>query len=273
LSVSLVRDSSGSPLYFISQIEDISARREVDRMKSEFLSTVSHELRTPLTSIRGALGLIDAGALGVLPEKAQGMVEIAHHNSQRLVRIINDILDVEKIESGKLEMQIESVPLAAFLEQAAAVHVSYGAKHVVRFIIEPPGAGVSVLANPHRLMQVMANLLSNAAKFSPPGAEVRVRAIEQIARVRIEVTDRGTGIPEAFRARVFEKFAQADSSTSRQFHGTGLGLSISRELIKAMHGTIGFDTVTGEGTTFYFELPRAGESLQLPRRAHQRSPR
>jgi PAS domain S-box-containing protein len=263
LSVSLVRDSSGSPLYFISQIEDIGARREVDRMKSEFLSTVSHELRTPLTSIRGALGLIDAGALGVLPEKAQGMVEIAHHNSQRLVRIINDILDVEKIESGKLEMQIESVPLAAFLEQAAAVHVSYGAKHVVRFIIEPPGAGVSVLANPHRLMQVMANLLSNAAKFSPPGGEVRVRAIERGARVCIEVTDRGTGIPEAFRARVFEKFAQADSSTSRQFHGTGLGLSISRELIKAMHGTMGFSTVTGEGTTFYFDLPRAGESLPM----------
>jgi len=263
LSVSLVRDSDGKPLYFISQIEDISARKEIDRMKSEFISTVSHELRTPLTSIRGALGLIGAGALGVLPEKAQGMVEIAHHNSERLVRIVNDILDVEKIESGNLEMQIESVPITAFLEQAAAFHLPYGVKHDVRFIVEPPVAGASVLADPHRLMQVMANLLSNAAKFSPPGGEVRVRAIERGARVCIEVTDRGTGIPEAFRARVFEKFAQADSSTSRQFHGTGLGLSISRELIKAMHGTMGFSTVTGEGTTFYFDLPRAGESLPM----------
>jgi len=260
LSVSLVRNSIGAPLYFISQMEDISARKEVDRMKSEFLSTVSHELRTPLTSIRGALGLIDAGALGVLPEKAQGMVEIAHHNSERLVRIINDILDVETIESGKLEMQIENVPIAAFLEQAAASHLPFGAKHDVRFIIEPPAAGVCVLADPHRLMQVMANLLSNAAKFSPPGAEVRVRAIERCAQVRIEVTDHGTGIPEAFRARVFEKFAQADSSASRRFQGTGLGLSITRELIKAMRGTVGFDTITGEGTTFYFELPRAGQS-------------
>ena len=191
------------------------------------------------------------------------MVEIAHHNSERLVRIVNDILDVEKIESGNLEMQIESVPITAFLEQAAAFHLPYGVKHDVRFIVEPPVAGASVLADPHRLMQVMANLLSNAAKFSPPGGEVRVRAIERGARVCIEVTDRGTGIPEAFRARVFEKFAQADSSTSRQFHGTGLGLSISRELIKAMHGTMGFSTVTGEGTTFYFDLPRAGESLPM----------
>jgi len=234
-------------------------------MKSEFLSTVSHELRTPLTSIRGALGLIEAGVLGVLPEKARGMLTIAHHNSERLVRIINDILDVEKIASGKIEMQIESVPIATFLEQAAAFHLPYGVRHDVRFIVEPTAADVSVLADPHRLMQVMANLLSNAAKFSPPGAEVRVRALEHVARVRIEVIDRGTGIPEEFRARVFEKFAQADSSTSRLFAGTGLGLSITRDLITAMKGVIGFDTITGEGTTFYFELPRAGKLLQLSR--------
>jgi CheY-like chemotaxis protein len=225
---------------------------------------VSHELRTPLTSIRGALGLIDAGALGDLPEKAQGMVKIAHQNSERLVRIINDILDVEKIEAGKLEVQLESVPLTAFLAQAAAVNQPYGAKHDVRFFIEAPLADACVLADPHRLMQVMANLLSNAAKFSPPGAEVCIRAVEHDERVRIEVQDHGTGIPEAFRVRVFERFAQADSSTSRNFAGTGLGLNITREIIKAMNGTIGFETVSGEGTTFHFELPRAKEVLQLP---------
>ena len=265
LSVSLVRDSRGVPSYFISQIEDVTERVAVDRMKSEFISTVSHELRTPLTSIRGALGLIGAGVFGELPEKARGMVEIAHQNSERLVRIINDILDVEKITSGKMEMQIENVPVAAFLSQAAVFHQPYGAKHEVRIIVEPPFVDASVLADPHRLMQVMANLLSNAAKFSPPGAEVRVRASECGARVRFEVVDRGTGIPEAFRGRVFEKFAQADSSSSRRFAGTGLGLSITRDFILAMNGTIGFDTVTGEGTTFHFELPCAHQTLQLPR--------
>lgn len=264
VSVSLVRDARGAPLYLISQIEDISERKEGERIKREFIATVSHELRTPLTSIRGALGLINAGALGDLPEKAEAMVKIAYQNSERLVRIVNDILDVEKLEAGKLDVQLESVPLTAFLAQAAAVNQPYGAKHAVRFFIEAPLADACVLADPHRLMQVMSNLLSNAAKFSPPGAEVRIRAVKHHERVRIEVQDHGTGIPEAFRGRIFEKFAQADSSTSRNFAGTGLGLNITRELIKAMNGTIGFDTVTGEGTTFHFELPRAEEVLQLP---------
>jgi PAS domain S-box-containing protein len=264
LNVSLVRDATGKPLYFISQIEDVTGRREVERMKSEFISTVSHELRTPLTSIRGALGLIDAGVLGELPREAQAMVAIAHQNSERLVRIINDILDVDKIGSGKLAMQIESMPVAEFLEKAAAFHQPYGAKHEVRFVVEAPSVCANVLADPHRLMQVIANLLSNAAKFSPPGAEVRVRAVQHGARVRIEVQDRGTGIPEAFRAHVFEKFAQADSSTSRRFAGTGLGLSITRGLLKAMHGTIDFETATGRGTTFYFELPCAAPAPLAP---------
>src|ERR1700722_5850082 len=273
VSVSLVKDASGAPLYMISQIEDISERKEGERIKREFIATVSHELRTPLTSIRGALGLINAGVLGELPEKAQGMVKIAYQNSERLVRIINDILDVEKMESGKLEVQLESVPLAAFLAQAAAFNQPYGAKHEVRFVVEAQLADACVIADPHRLMQVMANLLSHAAKFSPPGAEVRIRALERHARVRIEVQDHGTGIPEAFRARIFEKFAQADSSTSRRFAGTGLGLNITRELVEAMNGTIGFESITGEGTTFHFELPRAQQVLQLPHCAPRPQPR
>jgi PAS domain S-box-containing protein len=264
LSLSLVRDSSGEPLYFISQVEDITERREVDRMKSEFISTVSHELRTPLTSIRGALGLIDAGVLGQLPEMAESMVKIAHQNSERLVRIINDILDVEKISAGKLELQIEDVPIAELLEQALETNQPHAVKHGVRFVLEAIPADTSVIADPDRLLQVMANLLSNAAKFSPHGAEVRVRASHQGMRLRVEIEDHGTGIPEAFRGRVFERFAQADSSTSRHFAGTGLGLSITRELVKAMGGTIGFTTLSGYGTTFHFELPRAGQTLQLP---------
>jgi len=245
------------------QVETEQVRRLQLQLRDEFISTVSHELRTPLTSIRGALGLLDGRALGELPEKADAMVTIALQNCERLVRIINDILDVEKIKSGRLELRIESVSLNAFLHEALRVNHAYGDKYHVNFILDIAPAGVEVAADPDRLMQVMANLLSNAAKFSPDGGKVQVRAIDHGARVRIEVQDHGTGIPEAFRARVFEKFAQADASTARRFEGTGLGLSITRQLVEAMGGTVGFTTETGKGTTFYFELPRAGETLQL----------
>jgi PAS domain S-box-containing protein len=263
-SVSLVRDANGIPVYFLKQIENITQRREIDRMKGEFISTVSHELRTPLTSIRGSLGLITAGVLGKLPEKAGEMVKIAYQNCERLVRIINDILDVEKIKSGGMELHIANVPVDAFLQQALAVNQGFGLKYLVRFVLETVPAHVELLADSDRLMQVMANLLSNAAKFSSRGAEVSVRASVRGTHVRIEVEDRGLGIPEEFRARVFDKFAQADSSTSRHFEGTGLGLSITRQLVEAMGGTIGFSTITGQGTTFYFELPRADQALQAP---------
>jgi PAS domain S-box-containing protein len=260
LSVSLVRDANSNPVYFVKQIENITQRREIDRIKLEFIGTVSHELRTPLTAIRGSLGLVQAGALGKLPEKAEAMVKIAHQNCEHLVHIINDILDAEKIESGRMEMHIADVPVRTFLEQALAVNEGYGAKYSVRFVLEGVSDRVGVRADPDRLMQVMANLLSNAAKFSARGGEVVVRASEKNMSTRIEVEDRGTGIPEAFQKRIFEKFAQAESSTSRRFEGTGLGLSITRNLVEAMGGTIGFSTVTGQGTIFYFELPRADQA-------------
>ena len=261
LSVSLVRDSDGTPMYFVSQIENITHRLEVDRMKREFISTVSHELRTPLTSIRGSLGLVEAGVLGQLPQKAEAMVKIAHENSVRLVRIINDILDIEKIESGKLELRVDNVPIASLLRQALEVNQGYGEKYRVQFVLD--GApGVHVRADADRLMQVLANLLSNAAKFSPPGAQVHVRAKRDGPRVRIEVEDHGTGIPEEFRTRIFEKFAQADSSSARRFDGTGLGLSITRQLVEAMGGGIGFTTATDHGSTFYIEFPLAQAPVQ-----------
>jgi PAS domain S-box-containing protein len=264
LSVSLARDHAGAPLYFISQLENITQRLQMEQMKREFIATVSHELRTPLTSIRGSLGLIEGGVLGKLPDKADAMVKIAFQNSERLVRIINDILDVEKIESGKLELHIQPVALAALLQQALDTNQGYGERHKVRFVLESTPADEVVLADPDRLMQVMANLLSNAAKFSPPAAEVRVRAQVRGTRVRVEVSDRGGGIPEAFRNRIFEKFAQADGSSARRFEGTGLGLAITRQLLEAMQGTVGFDSVEGEGATFYFELPRAAQDAAAP---------
>jgi PAS domain S-box-containing protein len=257
LIVSLVRDASGTPVYFVKQIENVTRRKEIDRIKNEFIATVSHELRTPLTSIRGSLGLIEGGALGKLPEKAGAMLKIAYQNCERLVRIINDILDAEKIQSGGAGLHLRSVPVTAVLKQALAVNEGYGAKYAVRFVLEGTPAYKAFLADADRLMQVMANLLSNAAKFSPHGAEVVVRASVRGARVRVEVEDHGTGIPEEFRGRIFDKFAQADSSNSRRFEGTGLGLSITRQLVEAMGGTIGFQSTIGQGTIFYFELPQA----------------
>jgi signal transduction histidine kinase len=251
------------------QVETDQIRKLQLQLRNEFISMVSHELRTPLTSIRGALGLINAEALGKLPKKAKAMVQIAFQNSERLVRIINDILDMEKINSGGIEMRIGAVAVTEFLQEALAINQAYGVKYQVRFVLEKTPEGVQMAADPDRLMQVMANLLSNAAKFSTAGSAVRVRATERDALVRIEIEDYGTGIPEAFRERVFEKFAQADSSSSRRFEGTGLGLSITRRLVEAMEGTIGFTTITDQGTTFYFELPRADGTMRLRKLAPQ----
>jgi len=259
LSVFLARDIAGRPQYFISQVENITHRHEMDRMKREFISTVSHELRTPLTSIRGSLGLLAAGVLGSLSEKAGQMVNIAHQNSERLVRIINDILDIEKIEAGKLELHCERVSLRSLLEQAIDVNQGYADKYQVRLKLESAPTADAVVADADRLMQVMANLLSNAAKFSSPGGAVSVRASREGERIRVEVEDRGMGIPEEFRARVFEKFAQADGSSSRRADGTGLGLSITRQLVEAMGGSIGFHTETGRGSTFFIQLQCAPE--------------
>jgi len=249
-----LRTSEGE--FVLSSILDVSQRLEIDRIRNEFVSTVSHELRTPLTSIRGSLGLLQSGAMGALPENAAAMVAIAHKNSGRLVRIINDILDIGTIEAGKLTLKMSIVPLAELLQQSVEGNAGFAEKCGVRFVLEPVSANDRVMADPDRLMQVVANLLSNAAKFSLPGAEVRIRVRPGSTTMRVEVEDSGAGIPEAFKTHVFEKFAQADASATRRFEGTGLGLSIARKLVEAMGGSIGFDSVVDRGSVFYIELPR-----------------
>jgi PAS domain S-box-containing protein len=252
----------------LSSIVDLSQRREIDRLRNDFVSTVSHELRTPLTSINGSLGLLQSGVMGALSDKATAMVGIAYKNSERLVRIINDILDIGKLEAGQLTLQLVSVPLSELLRQSVEINTAYAEKYQVRFLLDGGSADDRVLADPDRLMQVITNLLSNAAKFSPPGADVNIRTLPGSSTVRVEVEDSGAGIPEAFRPQVFEKFAQADASPTRRFEGTGLGLSIARKLVEAMDGTIGFSTVVGRGTIFYIELPRTdAESIVLRERA------
>ena len=242
--------------FVLSSIVDLSQRLEIERIRSEFVSTVSHELRTPLTSIRGSLGLLQSGAMGELPDKAAEMVTIAYKNSGRLVRIINDILDISTIEAGKLALQMRTVPLAELLQQAVEANAGFAERCEVRFVLEPVCSNDRVMADPDRLMQVVANLLSNAAKFSPPDSEVLIRVRAGSATTRIEVQDSGSGIPEEFRAHIFAKFAQADASATRRFEGTGLGLSIARKLTEAMGGSIGFDSVVGQGSVFFVELQR-----------------
>ena len=247
--------SSNGQRLFIVVLRDISERKRIDRMKSEFISTVSHELRTPLTSIRGSLGLISGGAAGEVSEQTKLLVDIAYKNSERLARIVNDILDTEKIESGKMDLTIKPLDITALVEQSLEANSGYAQQFEVKLSLESSLPGVLVAADSDRLMQVLANLLSNAAKFSPANDSVAVNIIRHNQMVRVSVRDHGPGIPDEFRARLFQKFAQADGSDGRRRGGSGLGLSITKALIEKMHGRIGFDTELGAGTTFYFDLP------------------
>jgi len=246
----------GKVIGFYTLANDVTELKRIDRMKSEFVSTVSHELRTPLTSIRGSLGLISGGVAGQLPEAVKTLVGIAKSNCERLIRLINDILDIEKIESGKMTLDLQIIELKPLLEQALAANEGYGAAKNVSLSLQFPDEELMVRADGDRLTQVVTNLLSNAMKFSPNDGMVEIHVARSAAHgVRVEVRDHGPGIPEEFRKRIFQKFSQADSSDTRQKGGTGLGLNISRAIIERLGGSIGFETRTGEGTTFYFELP------------------
>jgi signal transduction histidine kinase len=233
--------------------------------QNDFISTVSHELRTPLTSIRGSLALLAADIPGTVPEPLRPLIGIALRNTERLLTLINDLLDIQRIESASLDLELEAVDLSLLVQEALEDHHSFGSQLGVSFWLVHTDPGLLVRADPHRLMQLMANLLSNAAKFSPPDGIVEISVERKDTQVRVSVRDHGPGIAEDFRPRLFTRFAQADSSTTRQKGGTGLGLSICKALIETMGGTIGFDTTTepspGHGTTLHFELPLLEEAL------------
>ena len=254
------RDAAGRALRMTGTNADISARKEIERMKNEFIAVVSHELRTPLSSIVGSLGLLVG--MKDLGEESQTLIRVARGNSQRLVRLINDILDVEKLESDSLQIQLEPVDLGALLDTAIQANQGYADQFGVQLALEAVAEPAWVEANFDQLMQVMANLLSNAAKFSPHGARVEVRLERMNGAFRVSVIDPGPGIPEGFKPRVFDRFAQADSSTSRARGGTGLGLAICKMIIDKLGGKIDFASAPGQGSTFFFELPPKAQAAR-----------
>lgn len=246
----------GRILSVIAQGRDMTRQLEAEQMKKEFTSTLSHELRTPLTSIIGSLELVNSGVLGSLSQDVLDLTVIAERNGQRLLDLINDLLDVEKIRAGKFTLASAVLQIDDVLEEALLLNRAFAERYQVkmRAIERPPAA--QVYADRKRLLQVLTNLLSNAAKFSPEGETVDVALEDLGSKVRVSVHDHGPGIPESFRTKMFMRFSQADSTTARQQGGTGLGLAICKHLIEIMHGRIDFQDRAGGGTTFWFELPK-----------------
>ncbi len=246
---------AGGDVLVLSVMVDISERKRVERLKDDFVSTVSHELRTPLTSITGALGLLMGNTAGKLPDTAVRLLGIAHANSQRLVRLVNDILDIEKIESGNVVFDLARLDVRSLVEQAVEANRSFAQGFDVGIEVIEGVTPFAVRADADRLIQIVTNLLSNAVKFSPKGEDVTVSIEPRGEAVRISVRDKGPGIPPDFRSHIFEKFAQADASDTRQKGGTGLGLSIVKQLTIRLGGEVSFEDAPGGGTIFHVDLP------------------
>jgi PAS domain S-box-containing protein len=248
---------------FVAILRDISERKQVDRMKTEFVTTVSHELRTPLTSIAGSLGLLAASAAGDLPEVPRRLIHIAHANCERLVRLVNDILDLEKIESGKMEFAFQPIRLRGLVESGIEANRAYAERLGVTLALDPHAEDGIVQADSDRMIQVVTNLLSNAAKFSKSGGTVDISLVRRSNTLRLSILDHGRGIDPAFRDRIFERFAQARGSGGQGRGGTGLGLAICRQIVESHGGQISFDSVFGEWTVFHVDLPLIGAETQI----------
>ncbi|MCJ8169486.1 sensor histidine kinase [Atopomonas sediminilitoris] len=240
-------------------VRDITAQKELDQLKSQFVATVSHELRTPLTAMRGALDLLEHTQGEQLPEAGRNLLEIASRNTKRLGELVNLILDLEKLRAGRLEVQVEPMDMAAAIAESLSNLQPYAQKYQVRFAFTPPQAPLYALGDQLRVQQVLSNLMSNAAKFASTDSEVELSlSVHQPGTqdecVQVAVRNQGEPIAQAFREHIFQPFRQADGSDVRQRQGTGLGLSISRALVEAMHGEIGFSSDAEHGTCFWFRL-------------------
>ena len=263
LSVTEVFAKDGKSMGFLFVANDVTERQKVENLQREFVSTVSHELRTPLTSIRGALGLVVMLGEVVLEPQLMDLLKTASRNSERLTFLINDLLDLEKISVGKLEYYPETFEFSNLIKRAAEENDSYAQSHHVRLEVKiDDGISVRVHADKERILQVLANLISNAVKFSPQDDFVIIQMVTDGDRVRVSVTDHGSGISEDFKPHIFSRFAQADSSDIRKKGGTGLGLAISKSIIEHHGGTIGFHSEPGQGAAFFFELPVCREPVE-----------
>ena len=254
LSLSIFPDNGQRK--FIVIVRDVTEQKRVDRMKSQFVSTVSHELRTPLTAIRGGLGLMMGGVTGVLPVAAAKLGQIALSNAERLARLIDDLLDMQKIEANMMAFNVQLLPLQGLIDDALESHHAFAQRLGVTLSLETKVPAVSLRVDSDRFAQILANLLSNACKYSPKGESVRIHVADVGGdRIKIEVADRGPGIPASFVDRIFQKFSQADASDTRSKDGTGLGLAIAKEMVEKMEGKIGFHVNAEGGTVFYVEFP------------------
>ncbi|MCT6698032.1 ATP-binding protein [Rheinheimera sp. 4Y26] len=254
ISVSVI--AGQQPAVFVVMLSDISERKRLEQMKNDFVSTVSHELRTPLTAIRGSLKLLTAKVLGELPPQVQDMLVIAEQNSQRLLRLINDILDMQKIEAGQMHFVFKLQDIKPVLQAAVQELSCYAVQYQVHFVLETELTGIPLRVDADRLMQVLANLLSNAAKFSPPGSEIKLTASYLNQHwLRLAVWDKGPGISAEFQQRIFQPFSQSDASNQRSYGGTGLGLTISKAIVEQHGGRLSFENNPTEGSVFYLDLP------------------
>jgi len=260
-----IRDPSGEVVGLVEIARDITESKRQEQLKDEFIATVSHELRTPLTSIMGTIGLLVGSNVGTLPTKVMRMLTIALANCRRLVGIVNDILDMEKIETGRMTFDCKPVEVRALLDEAIRVNQAMATQHCVCIRRDEASVECEVVADPDRLTQVVTNLLSNAIKFSPPDAEVIVGVERSGDRACIKVRDHGPGISEDYKERIFEKFVQVEATDDRQRGGTGLGLSIAKQIVSHLDGEIGFEAAPGGGTIFKVLLRACAlGSVQLP---------
>lgn len=244
--------------HWMVHIRNISERFQLQQIQSEFISTASHELRTPLTAVIGAIGLMDSGGLGQVPTAMQPLLKTANQSCRHMHKLISDLLDTNRLLHGTLQLDSERIDLAEQVHAAMATVMPSATSQTVQMDFQP-SPDVFVEADALRVTQVVINLLGNAIRFSPPQSQIQIRLTPQTNRgmARISIRDQGPGIPDSFRQRIFQRFAQADSSDTRAVGGTGLGLFISKSLIEQMGGRMGYDSVPGQGATFWFELALA----------------
>lgn len=264
VALSSIHDEKANFLGFAMVSRDLTEHKKIEILKNEFISVVSHELRTPITSIRGSLGLVLGAAAGEISDKSKKMLEIASNNCDRLVNLINDILDVEKLETGKMKFQFQICDLNKLLTEAISINAMYAEKFGVQIESTEHIHDVTVNVDPDRLTQVITNLLSNAIKFSKPGGKVFISLVKHGSFARFSVIDQGPGIPDEFQSKIFQKFSQADASSTRNKGGTGLGLAISKAIIERLGGTLNYHSEKDKGTEFYFDLPLVSEKRAEP---------